>query len=235
VSTKQEALAWYKQEMLRENVNDLKEALSEPEQHRSKATVAKLHFDICADSSTYYYCVSAADRYAELVASDSEDWLSRAYLGSSYALKARDYPIQGLWQVFPGPGFVRLYYVNRAKSHLNAAVDAEPMNPIIRLIRSSTFISLPGKSAVGRDDMKLLLSWINDPDSNAEYAELLRLPAYVDGVYLEYATNHGPRGKMLSDDEALPYWQAIAVGEDTRHPVKRLAKKYVEGSQLASK
>jgi len=190
----------------------------EREMNEIQRLVAKLNFDICAASSVYAYCVDAADQYAELVEADGEDWESRAYLGSSYGLKARDFPIQGLWQIFPGPGFVRLYYMNRSKKHLDEAVDAQPLNPITRLIRASTYVSMPGKSEVARNDMKLLLSWISDPDSNADYAELLRLRAYVDEVYLEYVTKQGPEGGMLSDTEAHPYWVAIAVGKRHRSP-----------------
>ena len=69
---------------------------------------------------------AAIDAFDKVIENDPGFALARAWRGSAHALMARDYPVKGLWQIIPGPGFVRLYHVKAAFSDLDSAVDAAP-------------------------------------------------------------------------------------------------------------
>lgn len=226
ITQKEQALEWYKQELLTVNLEGLSEEQSLPAEQRNERLIAEQYFNICQNSDVYFHCVQSTDRFAQLSKDNPDDWLVRAYLGSSYALKARNYPIQGLWQVIPGPGFVRLYNVNRAASHLNAAVEAEPKDPIIRLIRASTFVSMPFTKKKGRKDMKLLLSWVEDPSLNPENADMLTSKTYTNEVFYEYVTHETAGGDVLAESEKLQLWNAIAGSDVPGHPMIKLAEIY---------
>jgi len=116
--------------------------------------------------------------------------LTTAWLGSAHALQARDFPIQGWWQVIPGPGFVRLYHVQRSFSLLNEAVKKDPFNPIIRLIRGSTLLGIPsifGGYKKGISDFETIEEWISNPKLNTEYANLIESQPWLQEYYLSCA------------------------------------------------
>ena len=85
--------------------------------------------------------------------------LATAYLGAAHALKARDFPLRGLWQVLPGPGFLRMYHVRKAETLLNEAFAKDSTNPIVCLLRASTIINMPSilvSHDTALDDFELL-------------------------------------------------------------------------------
>ena len=137
--------------------------------------------------------------------------LARAWRGSAHALMARDYPVRGLWQIVPGPGFVRLYHVKAAFSDLDSAVGAAPDDPIIRLIRASTYLAMPsvfGGGEEGRADFDRLRAWTHDPDSNPGYADILRSRNWREEYH-------------LSRSRAM---EAIGENEDAARSWKRLSE-----------
>lgn len=116
----------------------------------------------------------------------------RAYLGSSHALFARDYPYKGMWQAFLGPGLARIHSVFKAKTELNGAVDQALSDPVVLLLRASTFADLPwifGGSEQAIKDFAKLRAMITTPPS--EYEGILSNPKfqarilYADALRLE--------------------------------------------------
>ena len=149
--------------------------------------------------------------------------LARAWRGSAHALAARDYPVQGLWQIVPGPGFVRLYHVRAAFSDLDDAVGAAPDDPVVRLVRGSTWLGLPsifGGVEEGLADFDLLRGWMRDPGSNPDHADVLRSEEWRESYYLSRSR---AMEKIGRNEDAARSWTRLA--EITDDPIlQELAK-----------
>ena len=82
----------------------------------------------------------AVEAFETIVESAPEYALARAYLGSAYALTARD-----------ADGFSdKMRYANRALRHLDLAVEQMPEDFMVRLLRANITTNLP--RMLGRDD-----------------------------------------------------------------------------------
>ena len=166
---------------------------------------------------------AAIDAFDKVIENDPGFALARAWRGSAHALMARDYPVKGLWQIIPGPGFVRLYHVKAAFSDLDSAVDAAPDDPVIRLIRGSTCLAMPpvfGGGDEGLADFDRLHAWTRDPDSNPEHAEVLRSRSWREKYHLSRARAMEEIGE---DEDALRSWKRLS--ETTDNPtLQELAK-----------
>ena len=165
----------------------------------------------------------AIDAFDKTLERDPGFALARAWRGSAHALMARDYPVQGLWQIVPGPGFVRLYHVKAAFSDLDSAVDAAPGDPIVRLIRASTYLAMPsifGGGEEGLADFDKLRAWTRDPDSNPDYADVLRSRDWHEQYYLARS-----RAMVEAEEreDAARSWERLS--EVTENPrLQELAK-----------
>ena len=166
---------------------------------------------------------AAIDAFDKVLESDPGFALARAWRGAAHALMARDYPVRGLWQIVPGPGFVRLYHVKAAFSDLDSAVGAAPDDPVIRLIRGSTFLAMPpvfGGGGEGRADFDRLRAWTLDPDGNPGHAEVLRSRSWREKYHLARARAMEEIGE---DEDALRSWKRLS--EVTDNPtLQELAK-----------
>ncbi len=149
--------------------------------------------------------------------------LARAWRGSAHALLARDYPVRGIWQIVPGPGFVRLYHVRAAFSDLDAAVESAPDDPLVRLIRASTYLAMPpvfGALDEGLADFDRLRDWTRDPDRNAGHADILRSGSWREEYFLARARAMAEAGR---NEDAARSWQQLS--EQTDNPtLEELAK-----------
>lgn len=113
-----------------------------------------------------------------------------AWRGAARSLIARDFPVQGLWQMVPGPGFVRIYYVRSAVADLNAAVEADPKDPISRLLRAASLAGMPGFLAsheTSRADFALMAHWADDPGLNPAQADVLTSAKWRADFFRLYA------------------------------------------------
>ena len=166
---------------------------------------------------------AAIDAFDKVLENDPGFALARAWRGSAHALMARDYPVKGLWQIVPGPGFVRLYHVKAAFSDLDSAVGAAPDDPVIRLIRGSTYLAMPpvfGGGDEGRADFDRLRVWTSDPDSNPDHADVLRSRSWREAYYLSRARAMEEIGES---EDALRSWKRLS--EVTDNPtLQELAK-----------
>jgi len=139
-----------------------------------------------------------------------------AWLGSAHALMARDYPVQGAWQVLPGPGFVRIYHVKTAQVKLNVAVELDPEDPVSRLIRASTFVSMPAlfvSHETAMQDFAQLEIWARQPDINPGYQDVLRSAKWRMDFYRLYA---GALQENKEIQKAKYYWALLAAEAETQ-------------------
>lgn len=107
----------------------------------------------------------AVEAFGDLVRADASDPLANAYLGSSYALLARD--SRGVTN--------RIRYINRGLRHLDTAVALAPDNFVARLIRANVTANLPtmfGRADDAVEDMLIL---------DAMFTKA-RSPAMADGM-----------------------------------------------------
>ncbi|WP_068089079.1 hypothetical protein [Polycladidibacter stylochi] len=89
------------------------------------------------------------DAFTNLVKSEPENALALAYLGSSYAISAREASVVTN----------KIRYTNRGLRYLDQAVTLAPQNFVIRLIRANVTSNLPsmfGRSDTALEDMLLL-------------------------------------------------------------------------------
>ena len=149
--------------------------------------------------------------------------LARAWRGAAHALVARDFPVKGLWQLIPGPGFVRLYHVKAAISDLDSAVDAAPGDPVVRLIRASTYLAMPSVFGVGDDglaDFDTLRAWIRNPDDNPDFSDILRSRLWREQYFLARSRAMDEIG---AHEDAARSW--LRLFETTDNPtLQELAK-----------
>ena len=166
---------------------------------------------------------AAIDAFDKALDRDPGLALARAWRGSTHALVARDFPVKGFWQIIPGPGFVRLYHMKAAFSDLDSAVDAVPGDPLVRLIRASTFLSMPpvfGGGDKGLADLDKLRAWTRDPDSNPHHADILRSRSWREEYYLSRSR---AMERLGEDEDAARSWQRLS--EVTDNPtLQELAK-----------
>ena len=98
------------------------------------------------DEDAAEMAVEQLERYVAQYPADGE---ARAYLGSAYAMRARD----------ASSVANRVRYANRGVRHLDRALDATPRNFTVRLIRANVNSSLPkmfGRADAAREDMLAL-------------------------------------------------------------------------------
>lgn len=160
---------------------------------------------------------AAIDAFDNVLERNPDLALARAWRGSAHALAARDYPIQGLLQIIPGPGFVRLHHVHASTSDLDAAADAAPRDPVVRLVRASTYVGLPaifGKRDEGFADFDELEGWTNDPQGNPDHADVLRSESWRESYYLSRSRAMRKAGR---NGDAVRSWAALAG--TTRDPL----------------
>ena len=158
---------------------------------------------------------AAIDAFDEVLESAPDFALARAWRGSAHALMARDYPVRGIWQMVPGPGFVRLYHVRAAFSDLDSSAAAVPGDPLIRLIRASTYLAMPSVFGVvdeGLDDFDKLGDWTRDPDSNPDHADILRSRSWREEYYLARSRAMEAFGES---DDAARSWRQLSESTDS--------------------
>ena len=146
--------------------------------------------------------------------------LATAWLGSSHSLAARDFPVQGAWQIIPGPGFIRIYHVWRAESLLNEAVEQDEKNPAVRLIRAATINAMPAilvDHEVAEDDFRLLAKWANDPSLNPDYFDVLLSNDWLSSFYLFYAEKLSEDGESKRSLAYLKKLEKIAPTTELRN------------------
>ena len=175
----------------------------------------------------------AIDAFDKVLESNPGFALALAWRGSAHALMARDYPVQGLWQIVPGPGFVRLYHVKAAFADLDSAVEAAPGDPIVRLIRASTSLAMPsvfGGGEEGLADFDKLEAWTRDPDRNPDYSDVLRSRGWRERYHLSRSRAMAEVGEH---EDALRSWQRLA--EVTDNPILQELAKWHRTSLGASR
>ena len=156
----------------------------------------------------------AIDAFDKALRTNPDFALARAWRGSAHALMARDYPVKGLWQIVPGPGFVRLYHMKAALSDLDSAVDAAPSDPLVRLIRASTCLAMPsvfGGGDKGLADFDKLRAWTRDPDSNPHHADILRSRSWREEYYLSRSRAMEEIGE---NEDAARSWKRLSEATD---------------------
>jgi len=165
----------------------------------------------------------AIDAFERALAANPDLTLARAWRGAAHALMARDYPVKGLWQLIPGPGFVRLNHVKAAFSDLDAAVDAASGDPVVRLIRASTYLAMPsifGAGDEGLEDFDVLHAWTRDPDGNPDFSDVLRSQTWRERYFLARSRAMDAIGVR---EDAARSWQRLS--ETTDNPtLQELAK-----------
>lgn len=113
-----------------------------PQSAASRAAIA-LHDAARAGKGDPGAAVAASEAVTE---AEPDNALAWAYLGSSYAISARE----------AGSVTDKIRFTNRGLRYLDQAVDMAPQDPVVRLIRASVLPNLPamfGRSEMAQADM----------------------------------------------------------------------------------
>jgi hypothetical protein len=169
-------------------------------------SAGKAAYDIASVTHDPKWANEAIDRLAEAREVLPDFAQATAYQGSAHALVARDFPLQGIWMLLPGPGFVRIWYVKRAEELLNKAVEQNGDDPVVRLFRAATMSSMPQilltDGGVADTDFALLERWEADPKLNSEYEDILNSDKWRKAFYEAYAEQLSENQR---EDEAENY------------------------------
>lgn len=144
---------------------------------------------------------------------------ANAWFGASHAIMARDYPVQGLWQALPGPGFARIYHVKRAETALNNAVETDPDDPVARLIRAASISAMPDilvRRETADEDFAQLSAWADDPSLNPAHAEVLAAAEWRQDFFRNHAVALEASGATVP---ALAEWRRLS--DETVDPVTK--------------
>lgn len=155
------------------------------------------------------------------------------HLGSAYSLRARDYPGSNLVKNFTPVGFVRIKYVRKGVAYMDKAVEVDPDNPIVRLVRGLSGAMMPapfGQRKKGLSDLKLLISWIEQPDQNKTYETILRDHFFLQSAYLNTADVMHARGNK---DKAAEYYRR-AIKQNKKSNMAYLATSRLKAMQSDS-
>ena len=198
-----EAIAAKNNAVLQENI-----AIWEQEQSAARKdtfTEALAAYHIGSSSGDHHWSLLSTKLFDAVLDKNPDFVLARAWRGSAHAKYAGNYPIKGVLLVIPGPGFVRLEHVRRAFRDLNDAVEAAPNDPVVRLVRASTFIGMPGTFGghdVGAEDFAILDGWTDEPASNPRNADVLAGRGWRSQYFLNRARSMAKLGKTEMAREA---------------------------------
>lgn len=176
-------------ELIDEYRKTLSELSSEKEDTATLMEIGKLYFHIGNLSKDRESIGKAVDIFNKVLKKEPENAEIRAYLGSSYTIKARDFPLKWIANITP-LGFVRIYYTKKGTNSMDEAVEMDSLNPAIRLIRGIACVNMPkffSQFDKGIRDFELLLSWIMNPYVNKKYLGMLTDKDFTAIVYYHTA------------------------------------------------
>ncbi|MCX7957324.1 MAG: hypothetical protein N2643_05505 [Endomicrobia bacterium] len=181
------------QELIEYYNNALNELLevskTDPDDIQILREVGKCYFYLGEASHNLGNVCKAIKIFKKILKKYPSDAEIKVYLGSSYTLKARDFPLKWIVSLTP-IGFVRIYYVNKGVKLMDDAVKIESSNPLVLIVRALTCTNIPkvfGQFEKGLKDFSLLISWIENPDLCPEYKEILSDESFKVVVYYELA------------------------------------------------
>jgi len=180
-------------ELVKENkkaVEELTELVkTDPQDVALLRELGKAYFNIGSESADRKSISQAMKIFKQILKKDPNDAEIMTYYGSCWTIKARDFPLK--WIVsFTPIGFVRIYYVKKGVSIMDKAVSMEPKNPFVRIVYAITCYNIPavfGQFYKSKESFSLLVSWIENPESNPEYKDLFKDETFQSVVYYHTA------------------------------------------------
>jgi len=196
---------------------------SNPEDIGLKKEVGRLYFQIGNESKDRSSISKAIEIFQEILKRNPHDAEIKAYLGSAYTIKARDFPMKEILSFTP-VGFVRLYYVKKGIKEMDKAMTLEPLNPFVRIVRGITCYNLPGifgQIEKGVDDFSLLISWIENPSLNKNYHDVLIDQTFKAIVYYNAGEAYLKSGNL----EKATHFFEMALSNAPQSPFGRAAER----------
>ena len=167
---------------------------------------------------------TAVDRAIEFLESrlarEPDDALLRAYLGSAYTLKARD---AAPWR--------KRRWVERGIETLDAAVERDPQDPEVRLVRAANAYNLPraaGRYEIAAADFAFLLEALDERDASE--------PAFERSVTFHagtFALRQGEPARAVALLEAAREVEGTEVLTEEIETMLRLARTRLPGAARA--
>lgn len=207
-------------ESLKENPNDI-DTLKE---------LGKSYFYIAVESKNLNFNCKAMKIFKKILKKEPDNAEILAYYGSCYTLLARDFPLKWITSLTP-LGFLRIYYVNRGVSILEKATKLDPQNPFVRIICANTYYGLPGvfgKFDKSIKEFELLLSWIENPNLNQQYSDLLSDESFQSVVLYNAANAFIDKGEKDKAKKLLEKILSISVETPYKEAAKRRLNKLNE-------
>ncbi len=145
--------------------------------------------DICRQGDSDKIAEQITKFEAELARKPGNN-LARAYLGSSYALKAKH-------SFFPP---TKLSSLQKAKSLMESAVAGSPNNPRVRMVRAIAYYKVPkifGTRPTSIADFEVLLTEIKKPQSSLKPNEKQAILYYASLAFAEENHRSANEAKVL--------------------------------------
>ena len=214
-----ELVAEYKP-LLKTLLSDLKSSQEDLELLKE---VGMLYFQIGNETADRCSTSKAIKIFQKILQKEPHNAEIKAYLGSAYTLKARDFPLKQILSLTP-LGFIRVFYVNKGIQKMDTAVGMEDLNPFVHLVRGITSYNLPGifgQLEKGVNDFATLTSWIENPSLNESYHDLFADESFKAVVYY-YAGEAYLKTKNL-ENATIFFEKVLSLEQDS--PFSRAAER----------
>lgn len=211
VELSKELLAEYKP-LLKTLLSDLE---SNPEDLEIMKEIGKLYFYIGNEGADRYSTSKAIKIFRKILLKEPHNAEIKAYLGSAYTIKARDFPMKTILSLTPF-GFIRVSYVKKGIKEMDAAVEMENLNPFVHLVKGITCYNLPvvfGQLEKSIDDFEILTSWIENPSLNKSYQELFADENFKAIVY--YHTGKAYLKSRNLENAILFFKKVLSINPDS--------------------
>jgi len=202
-------------ELLDEYRETLSEFSSETENLAYLKWIGQLHFHIGNLSKDRRSIKKAVDIFQKVLEKEPDNAEIMAFLGSAYTIKARDFPMKWVANLTP-LGFMRLHYVEKGINKMDAAIEMDEMNPVVRLIRGIACVNISrpfGQFDKGIKDIEVLLSWIENPSLNNRYAGIIKDRDFIANVY--YRTGVAYLKKDEKENAISMFKMTASINPDT--------------------
>ncbi len=182
----------------------LAELRVEPDDDAVRFERAKLWYTIAevdADNEALRNALAGFEQLADTPAFTAKRYRLaelKAYYGSAYALKARDFPAPWVIANLTPVGYIRIHYVFKGVSLMDQAVALDREHPVVRLMRGITCSNLPaafGQTRKGLTDLQRLADWLAQPTANRRYRAILDDAYFRVNAYYSIAMTMRAHGR----------------------------------------
>ncbi|MCG7495623.1 hypothetical protein MHO82_01975 [Vibrio sp. Of7-15] len=208
---------WYKDQLAQHYQTEL--TSFDTRQDVTEKQRREIYLGLCIYSDSFRACRKTFEIASNKLAKTPNDAMALGQLGAAYIHMARVYPLRRAWNVLLTPVVQRSYFLSKGTSVMEKAVDLNPHDTRLRLLRAVSYFSFPNDTTLVDD-----LSWFVGK-RNSLNEEFYQKALLLKGLWSEKSGMNG---------RALEYWTEIEAIGLTSTPEYKFAKQRIERSSAQS-